>query len=130
MGHWETKQDKPENAIGFIYLIVNTINGKRYIGKKNLFFKTSRPPLKGKINKRRGQIESDWETYTGSCKELNKDIETLGKSNFRFIILKWCLTRMDLNYSEIKEMVDANAIFSKDYYNKYLGCRIINNNKI
>ena len=37
----------PEEYEGFVYLITNTKNGKKYIGKKLAKFKTTKPPLKG-----------------------------------------------------------------------------------
>ena len=39
-----------EDYVGFVYLITNKINGKKYIGKKLAKFKKTRPPLKGKKN--------------------------------------------------------------------------------
>jgi hypothetical protein len=44
----------PEDCEGFVYLITNLTNNKKYIGKKLAKFKTSKPPLKGKVNRRRG----------------------------------------------------------------------------
>jgi len=38
----------PEEYEGFVYLITNTTNNKKYIGKKLAKFKTTKPPLKGK----------------------------------------------------------------------------------
>ena len=43
----------PEDVVGFVYQITNTVNGRMYIGKKLARFKRSRPPLKGRKNKRR-----------------------------------------------------------------------------
>ncbi len=52
-----------EEYIGFVYLITNLTNGKKYIGKKLAKFKVTKKPLKGKKNKRRSTKESDWRTY-------------------------------------------------------------------
>ena len=38
----------PEAVVGFVYLITNTTNNRKYIGKKLARFKRSKPPLKGK----------------------------------------------------------------------------------
>ena len=38
----------PEEYEGFVYLITNTTNNQKYIGKKLAKFKTTKPPLKGK----------------------------------------------------------------------------------
>lgn len=65
-------------------------------------------------------------TYCGSCIELQEDIKKLGKENFVFEILQWCGSKLELNYAEVKHIVDANAIFDKNYYNQYLGCRLRN----
>ena len=59
----------PEGCEAFVYLITNTTNGKKYIGKKLAKFKTTKPPLKGKKNKRRGTKESDWRTYSKILRE-------------------------------------------------------------
>ena len=50
----------PEDVVGFVYLITNLTNGRMYIGKKLARFKRSRPPLKGRKNKRRYKVDSDW----------------------------------------------------------------------
>ena len=72
--HW-TYQGKeitnmPEDVVGFVYLITNTTNGRMYIGKKLAKFKRSRPPLKGRKNKRRYKVHSDWQDYYGSSDDL------------------------------------------------------------
>jgi hypothetical protein len=38
----------PAEFIGFVYLITNTTNDRKYIGKKLTQFKRSRKPLKGR----------------------------------------------------------------------------------
>ena len=128
-GHWkldEGLENKiPEDAIGFIYIIVDP-GGKKYIGKKLLIFKTCRKPLKGRSNKRRGVKESDWKTYTSSSPIVQENIEKNGKDNYQFIILKWATSKMMLSYYETKEMIDRNAIFSPEYHNEVCNIRIRN----
>ena len=65
----------PDEYEGFVYLITNKTNNKKYIGKKLAKFKTTKPPLKGKKNKRRGYKESDWKDYWGSSDNLQSDVE-------------------------------------------------------
>ena len=60
----------PAEFIGFVYLITNTTNERKYIGKKLTQFKRTKKPLKGKVNKRRYTVESDWKDYYGSSDEL------------------------------------------------------------
>ena len=83
----------PENCIGFVYLITNTISGRKYVGKKlSKFSKTSYKVVKLKNGKKKrkrikSKVDSDWQTYYGSNVELNKDVETLGVDKFTREIL-------------------------------------------
>ena len=72
----------PQDVEGFVYLITNLTNNKKYVGKKLAKFKTTKPPLKGKKNKRRGYKESDWKEYWGSSDHLNEDVSKLGPDKF------------------------------------------------
>jgi len=102
-GHWQYHSHiDTDEYFGFIYKISNMLNGKLYIGKKSFRHAVTKPPLKGRKNKRRSTKDSGWKAYTGSSKALNKDIETHGISNFRFEILGLCKTRMELRYEEVK----------------------------
>ena len=71
----EIVEELPKDCEAFVYLITNTMNGMMYVGKKLAKFKTTKKPLKGKKNKRRGTKESDWKTYWGSSEKLAADIE-------------------------------------------------------
>ena len=74
----------PEDCVGFVYMITNLTNNRKYIGKKLAkFSKTTYKTIKLKNgNKKRkkikGKIESDWRDYYGSSNELLKDIENIG----------------------------------------------------
>ena len=123
-GIWKVYEAIPENAFGFIYEITNTINGKKYIGKKQMTRKIRRKPLKGKKRKRIDHIESDWKTYTGSSDALNLDISTLGINKFIFKILKFCNSKFELSYFEAKMQFEKDVLLSEDYYNGIINCRI------
>lgn len=123
-GHWENECGEPLENIGFIYRITNLTTNRKYIGKKLLQFKTTKKPLKNRKNKRRGVKESDWKTYTGSCNQLNEDIEKIGKQDFKFEILCWCKNKSELSYNEMKHIIMSNALFDADYYNEYVGGRV------
>ena len=79
-----------EEYEGFVYLITNTTTGQKYVGKKLAKFKTTKPPLKGKKNKRRGYKESDWRDYWGSSDRLQEDVDKLGPKKFTREILYFC----------------------------------------
>ena len=107
--------------VGFVYLITNQTNGRKYIGKKNFYFSKTRM-VKGK--KKRTKVESDWLTYYGSNKELAADVEKLGKENFKREILMLCKSKGDFAYYEAKYQFDNNVLESDDWYNSWIMCRV------
>jgi hypothetical protein len=113
-----------EEYIGFVYLITNLTNGKKYIGKKLAKFKVTKKPLKGKKNKRRSTKESDWRTYWGSSDHLNADVEQLGPENFTREILYYCTSRGELSYLEAKEQFDREVLKTDEYYNGIINVRV------
>ena len=80
-------KELPKDCEAFVYLITNTTNGMMYVGKKLAKFKTTKKPLKGRKNKRRGTKESDWKTYWGSSERLIADVEKHGEEQFTREIL-------------------------------------------
>ena len=120
-----------EDHYGFVYLIENKINGKRYIGRKYLWqFRTP----KGK--KRKVKSESNWKEYYGSFPELKEDIDKFGRENFSRTILSLHKTKGKTNFEETRQLfvngvlteaLDTggpafynsnilNRYFRKDYY--------------
>ena len=114
----------PADCEGFVYIITNLTNNKKYIGKKLARFKVTKPPLKGKKNKRRSTKESDWRTYWGSSDHLNADVEELGEENFTREILHYCQSKGMLSYLEAKEQFDREVLLSDDYYNGIINVRV------
>ena len=114
----------PEGCEGFVYLITNLTNDKKYIGKKLARFKKTKPPLKGKKNKRRSTVESDWRDYWGSSDRLNEDVALLGPSNFTREILYYCTSRSELSYLEAREQFDRKVLETDEYYNGIINVRV------
>ena len=107
----------PEEYEGFVYLITNTTNNQKYIGKKLAKFKTTKPPLKGKKNKRRGYKESDWKDYWGSSDRLIADVNELGAEKFTREILYLCKGRGEMSYLEAREQFERRVLETDEYYN-------------
>ena len=125
LGHWTTNiKEFPEDAFGFIYVITNNINDKKYIGKKQILSKRKLKPLKGKVNKRSKIVQTDWKTYTSSSFDVQNDIKTHGKDNFSFEIIKFCYSKSEMAYYEAKEQFDRDALISEEYYNGIINLRI------
>ena len=114
----------PEECVGFVYLITNTKTGRMYVGKKLAKFKRSRPPLKGRKNKRRHTVESDWQDYYGSSDLLTEDVNKLGKEKFKREILYFCRSKGECNYLEAKEQFARGVLESDDYYNGHIRVRV------
>jgi hypothetical protein len=90
---------------GFVYLIENKLNDRKYIGRK--YFWQFRTP-KGK--KRKVKSESDWKNYYGSCPELKEDIIKFGRENFSRTILSLHKTKGKTNYEETRQLFIKNVL--------------------
>ena len=102
---------------GFIYRITNIVNGFDYVGRK--YFKTikKRPPLKGKKNKRRETVETDWKDYWGSSARLVEDLTKLGKDKFTREIIHLCKSRGETNYMEAYYQFKEGVLLKENNYN-------------
>lgn len=119
LGEQEFTEDMISDNVGFVYFIINTTKKKAYIGKK--LFTKSKTYQKNK-KKKRTRIKSDWESYTGSNKQLNEDIMN-GDKYYKFIYML-CKTKGWCSYWETKTIMDFNALIDTNYYNDWVSCRI------
>lgn len=120
VSHWlQFETDEPFvpnlKKFGFVYLIINTQNGKGYVGCKQYYI--------GKAKK-----ESKWESYMGSSKYLKEDIKKIGKKHFRFEAIAEYINKRSLRYYEahyqMKWDVLTAVIEGTDepaFYNSYVG---------
>lgn len=125
MWTYENKEFTSEEIgdyVGFVYLITDLSNGKKYIGKK-LFVSTNRlAPLKGKKRKRVIKKESDWKTYYGSSEEVKALVEA--GNSFKREILHLCHTKGEMSYMEAKLQFQYDVLLREDFYNEFIGCKI------
>ena len=144
----DTLEEMPEGIYGFIYEVVHKPTGKRYLGKKVLYFERNvrlgkkeltalseerkvkglrgRTPAKKKIVQ-----ESDWKTYYGSQKEIVELVKSSKQSDFSREILKFVDSKKQLTYYEakylfIKEVLEHDNNYLNDnilgkYYRKDFG---------
>ena len=131
LGHWELGnnvtllEDFEENPpMGFVYRIENKETGKFYIGQKKIIKVEKRPPLKGKVRKRKIVKQSDWKTYCGSSNDLKNDVKTLGEDKFKFTIIRFCDSKWECSYWELYYQMHNHVLFREDSYNGIINVRI------
>lgn len=129
----ESIEDMPENTFGFIYQVEHIPTGRKYLGKKVLFFERNkrlgkkalealkeerrqkgikgRTPLKQKIKK-----ESDWKTYYGSQKEILELVKNGKHEEFKREILQYVPNKKLLTYYECKYLFIREVLENRDGY--------------
>ena len=126
----EPIESLPDDCVGFVYIITNTTNNKKYIGKKLAkFSKTTYKTVKlkngnKKKKKIRSKIDSDWQEYYGSSPNLTEDINKLGKDNFKREILYYCKSKSECSYIEAREQFTQKVLESDEYYNGHIQVRV------
>lgn len=108
--------------VGFVYLITNKLNGKKYIGKKLLQFRRTKK-IKGKSKK--VLVESDWKTYFGSNAELNEDVKQFGEENFNRTVLRFCKSKGECSYFEARYQFEFDVLLKpEEYYNSWVMVKV------
>jgi hypothetical protein len=126
---WQGLKPNPSKFFGFIYEICNTVTGTKYIGKKQYHMLNPKRSRRRPVCDTTGDWNpdhwkaSDWETYTGSCRELNADVAKLGHDKFTFHIIGQYSTKGDLSYAEVEAIIKKDAMIKRgeeglrEYYN-------------
>jgi len=130
MSEW-TYNNKPFDSdmigdyVGFVYEVYDTETEMKYIGKKKFWSKVTRPPLKGKKNKRRSLKESDWKSYYGSSEVVKNLVENTGEWRFKRKIIRLCKTAGEMSYYEMKEQIENDVLLKpNEYHNAFVGGKI------
>ena len=125
-------EDLPEDTFGFIYKITNKIDGKFYIGKKQIMSQTNvklgkkeleaLPTQRGKKPSKKLVIkESNWVEYMGSNKFLLEDIKNLGEKKFMKEIIIICPNKKLLTYWELATQCRYDVLQVNSYNDNLLG---------
>ena len=123
----------PENTYGFIYEVTHIPTGKKYLGKKVLYFERNkrlgkralealkqerkakgiggRTPLKQKVI-----TESDWKTYYGSQKEILELVKEGNERDFKREILQFVKDKKQLTYFECKYLFINEVLETRNNY--------------
>ena len=118
-------ESAPEDCAGFVYRITNLDTDMKYIGKKSMWSKRTWPPLKGQKRKRKKVFESDWREYYGSSANLNEERARIGDDRYKREILRFCKSKGELSYYELKYQMDEDVLLKPDeYYNAFVGGKI------
>jgi len=133
MNKWTYKgkeiDELPEGVAGFIYLITNLKNGKKYIGKKFSVMKTSKRVKTTTANAKKATRkvvtykESTWKSYMGSSAILKEEITKYGIENFSREILIFGNTKGEVNFLEVFCQFKYNSLLDDTYYNNCIGSR-------
>ena len=127
--------DMPEGTYGFIYETKHIPSGKKYLGKKVLFFERNKrlgkralealkeerakKGIKGRVPLKQKVItESDWKDYYGSHKDILKLVKEGTKKDFCrkilcYVPIKKLLTYFECKYLFINEVLE----YSEEYIN-------------
>lgn len=124
----------PEGKAGYIYQI--TVKGslpehagKFYIGKKAFTHKKKKTLSKSarKGTRKRvsiTQVDSNWQNYWGSSKELLELIKTHGKEHFERKVLYFCDNKSDLNYWEAHFQFKYGVLLTEKSFNKWISVKV------
>lgn len=132
MNEWNYKDyvleddDIPKDAIGFIYIITNNNDGRRYIGKKLLTKAgTEKKLLKNGTKKTvKCRKQSDWKNYWSSCDELKKDIQEYSENTFTRDIICFTFSLTTHTYLENKYLYKYEVLESNKFYNGNISSKL------
>ena len=125
--------DMPDGTYGFIYKVTHKTSGKKYIGKKVLYFERNKrlgkralealkeerakKGIKGRVPLKQKVItESDWKDYYGSHAEIKKLLEKDGPMSFTKQILSYVKSKKELTYYECKELFINEVLENNNEY--------------
>tara|TARA_R100000951_G_scaffold109570_1_gene106821 strand:- start:907 stop:1317 length:411 start_codon:yes stop_codon:yes gene_type:complete len=116
--------ETPEEYQGFVYMITNLSNDKKYVGKKFFWKPKTLPKTKTRKRRVKTRVESDWMSYYGSSVEVKQLVEENGAESFKREILMLCKTKGECSYYEAKKQFEYDVLLNDEFYNEFIGCKI------
>ena len=116
--------DDIRDNYGFVYCITDSVNGRKYIGRK-YFWSVRKVVGKRKKNKK----ESDWQDYYSSSDRLQTLLKEHGPDRFKREILYLGKTKGQVNITEIKYQFQLDVLETlmengqRQYYNENIASR-------
>jgi len=117
----EELSEVPDGYVGMVYLITDLTNDKKYVGKKQFHFRRTKT-VKGK--RKKTVVESDWQKYYGSNKELQEQVALNGEQQFRREVLYLCENKTQMSYLELREQIDRRVLETESYYNSWISAKV------
>lgn len=125
-------EDFPDRTIGFVYHITHKKTGLKYVGKKQLKLR-QKVKLSNKqwmeINDRRKKKykivmrESNWKQYVGSNNQMKELLISGDLKDFKREIIRYCKTKKELTYYEVKTQFLYNVLEDSSYVNQNIAGR-------
>ena len=116
----------PKDTYGFIYKVTHTPTSRIYIGRKNLYHTKKQKLSKRAISLIEGPgrkpthkvivKESDWLTYYGSNKEIQRIVREGGWTGFQREILMFAPNKKLLTYYEAKYLFMSEVLENPQEY--------------
>jgi len=108
--HWIIPKGCSINdAIGFIYAIINTVTGQTYYGRKQFV----------KFKRRRMLPDKSWRFYKGSSRLVHIDIERYGLDKFQFHIIATFSSKTGMALGESTAIICSGCLEEPEkYYNR------------
>lgn len=120
-------EDFPKDTFGFVYEVTHLPSGKKYLGKKVLFFNQKKALTKKELTEYTGPgrkpkwkrvlKESDWKTYYGSQSEIKKLVKEGNPQDFKREILFLAKNSKLLTYIETKLLFNKEVLENDEYLN-------------
>lgn len=118
----------PSDVHGFIYETTHIPTGKKYLGKKTLFYNKKKKLTKkellayeGKPGRKpthiRIQSESDWKKYYGSEETIKQLLKEGKHEEFQREIIDLAYDKKHLTYLETKYLFTNNVLENDEYLN-------------